>query len=275
MINIFDYLDYREYLRDYYKDAKLHKPFFSYRFIGSRVGMDSSYVIKVLQGNLHIALKRIQSFIKLLDLDATEAAFFENMVFFGRANTERQRKLYFDKLLSVSSVKAHQLEPRQYEFFQKWYYSAVWSIINCTPFKGDFRFLAEKCAPAITVWDAKRAVRLLLGLGLITKEADGTYCTTDLNLTTGRKWYSHALENHQREFIRLAGEAIDRFAKDARDISTVTMSIDEKSLPEIQEHIRQFRSSLIKMINDHDGHGKIYQLNVQLFPLTENLEKKP
>lgn len=275
MLNIFDYLDYREYLRDYYKDAKINRSFFSYRFIGSRVGMDSSYVIKVLQGNLHIALKKINNFIKLLDLDLAEAEFFETLVHFGRAKTERQRKLYFDKLFSISSVKARRLEPRQYEFFQKWYYSAVWSIINCSPFNGDYRSLAEKCAPAITVWDAKRAVRLLLGLGLIAKEADGIYHTTDLNLTTGQKWYSRAIESHQREFIRLADEAVDRFAKEARDISTVTMSIDEKSLPEIREHIRQFRSSLIKMVNNYVGRGRIYQINVQLFPLSEDLEKKP
>ncbi|MBN1308611.1 MAG: TIGR02147 family protein [Chitinispirillaceae bacterium] len=275
MVTIFDYLDYREFLRDYYKEAKRNKPFFSYRFIGNRVGMDSSYVIKVLQGNLHISAKKINDFIKLLELGEPEAEYFETLVHFCRAKTERQRKLCFDRLFSLSSVKAQRLEPHQYEFFQKWYYSAVWAIINCTPFNGDFHALADACMPAITVWDAKRAVRLLTRLGLIVKEADGTYRTTGQNLTTGWKWYSHAIESNQREMIRLAGEAINRFAKETRDISTVTMGIDEKALPEIREHIRQFRSSLIKTVNSHAGTGRVYQLNIQLFPLSADLEKKP
>ena len=274
MINIFDYLDYREFLRDYYKEKKETKPFFSYRFIGSHVGMDSSYVIKVLQGNLHISSKKISSFIKLLELSAQEAEFFETLVHFCKSKTDRQRKLYFDKLFSISSVKAQRLEPHQYEFFQKWYYSAVWSIINCTPFNGDFRSLANACAPAVTMHEAKRAVLLLANLGFIAKEADGRYHTTDLNLTTGMKWYSHAIETNQLEMIRLAGEAIGRFAKEARDISTITMCIDEKILPEIREHVRQFRSSLIKMVNSHAKAGRVYQLNVQLFPLSADLEKK-
>ncbi|MGA2505847.1 MAG: TIGR02147 family protein [Chitinispirillaceae bacterium] len=274
MVNIFDYLDYREYLRDYYKDKKLEKPFFSYRFIGNRVGMDSSYVIKVLQGNLHISAKKINSFVDLLKLKETEAEFFETLVHFGKAKTERQRKLYFDRLFSISCVKAQRLEPYQYEFFQKWYYSAVWSIINCMPFNGDYRSIAGKCMPAITVWDAKRAVKLLEKLGLIAKEKDGCYHTTSLNLTTGQKWYSNAIQSHQRDMIRLAGEAINRFQKPVRDISMVTMSIDEKTLPEIQEHIRQFRSSLIKMVNSNAGTGRVYQLNTQLFPISAELEKK-
>jgi uncharacterized protein (TIGR02147 family) len=75
--------------------------------------------------------------------------------------------------------------------------------------------------------------------------------------------------------IRLAGESIARFSKDNRDISTVTMSIDEKALPEIREHIRQFRASLINIVNSYAGTGRVYQLNVQLFPLTADLENKP
>lgn len=275
MVNIFDYLDYREYLQTYYTDAKGNRPFFSYRFIGNRVGMDSSYVIKVLQGSLHITSKKINDFIKLLELDKPEAEYFETLVHFGRAKTESQRKLYFDRLFSLSSVKAQKLEPHQYEFFQKWHYSAIWAIINCTPFNGDFHALAEKCMPAITARDAKIAVNLLVKLGLIIKEVDGNYHTTGQNLTTGWKWYSQAIENNQREMIRLAEEAIGRFAKETRDISTLTMGVDEKALPEIQEHIRQFRSSLISIVNSYAGTGRVYQLNIQLFPLSTDLEKNP
>jgi uncharacterized protein (TIGR02147 family) len=274
MASIFDYLDYREFLRDYYKEKKKESPFFSYRFIGKRVGMDSSYIIKVLQGSLHIATGKIAKFIELLSLGETEADYFEALVHFCRAKTERQRKLYFDKLFSMSTIKSLRLDAHQYEFFQKWFYSAVWSIINCKPFDGDFRRLAQRCLPAITVWDAKRAVRLLERLGLIAKKEDGCYHTTDLNLTTGHKWHSYAIEGFQREIIGLAAQAIGRSAKEERDLSTVTLSVANGALPEIQEHIRQFRSSLIKLVNSHGGTDRVYQLNVQLFPISTDLKEK-
>jgi uncharacterized protein (TIGR02147 family) len=274
MINIFDYLEYREYLRDYYQEQKRTKPFFSYRFIGNRVGMDSSFVIKVLQSGLHISPKKIESFIKLLNLNESEAEYFETLVHFCRAKTQRQRAAYFDKLFAISNVKAHSLEAHHYEFFRKWYYSAVWAIINCSPFYGDFTELAGRCLPPIRVWDAKRAIKLLERVGLIKKEKDGAFHTTDANLTTGQKWQSPAIEGFQREMVRLAGESLERFGKDERDLSTVTLCVDEKAMPEIREHIRQFRSSLVKLVNSHGGAGKVYQLNVQLFPLSRNLEIK-
>jgi uncharacterized protein (TIGR02147 family) len=274
MVTIFDYLDYREFLKDYYADAKSNKPFFSYRFIGSRVGMDSSYVIKVLQGSLHLSIKKIGEFIKLLDLNETEAEYFETLVHFGRAKSESERKLYFDRLFSHSSVKSQRIDPHQYEFFQKWYYSTVWTIINCVPFDGDYHALSEKCMPKISITDAKRAVQLLDKLGLIAKNPDGRYHTTGQNLTTGWKWLSQAIESNQRDLIKLAGESIDRFPKEFRDISTVTMGIDEKILPEIREHIRMFRSSLINIVNNARGSGRVYQLNIQFFPLSTDLEKQ-
>ncbi|NLE01947.1 MAG: TIGR02147 family protein [Fibrobacter sp.] len=274
MISIFNYLDYREFLRDYYADAKQNKPFFSYRFIGNRVGMDSSYVIKVLQGNLHISVKKISLFLKLLELSGPEAEYFETLVHFGRAKSESQRKLYFDRLFSFSSVRAQRLEPQQYEFFQKWYYSTVWAIINCIPFDGDFHALSQKCMPPISVTEAKRAVQLLEKIGLIAKDADGKYRTTGQNLTTGWKWLSQAIESNQRDFIRLAVESIERFPKEQRDISSITMGIDEKILPEIREHIRMFRSSLINIVNSSGGTGRVYQLNVQFFPLSTDLRKQ-
>ena len=274
MVTVFDYLDYREFLRDYYKERKREKPFFSYRFIGNRVGMDSSYVIKVLQGSLHISSKKITSFIKLLDLGEAEAAYFETLVQFCKAKTEPERKLCFDKLFSVSTVKAQRFEAHQYEFFQKWYYSAIWSLIDCRDFSGDFGWLARQCMPPITIRDAKRGVRVLEKLGLIVRGKNGKYHTTSLNLTTGQKWYSRAIEAYQAEMIRRAAGSLELFQKKERDISTLTMSVNEKTLAEIQELIRQFRSSLIKLVNSCDGHDRVFQLNVQFFPLSTSPGKK-
>lgn len=273
MINIFDYLDYREFLRDYYKEVKKEKSFFSYRFIGKKVGMDSSYVIKVMQGSLHISPKKIDDFIKLLGLKGKEAEYFVTLVHFGRAKTDKERKFYFERIFSISSGKAQTLETHQYEFFQKWYYSAVWSIINCKPFDGDFSKLANLCVPPITISEAKQSIILLEKLKLIVKKEDGLYYTTEQNLTTGSKWISKVIENYQYEMIRLAEESISRFEKKDRDISTITLCIDEKHLPEIRDYISNFRSSLINLVNSYEGSSKVYQLNIQLFPLSSDLEK--
>jgi uncharacterized protein (TIGR02147 family) len=268
MISIFDYLDYREFLRDFYVDRKKSKPFFSYRFIARRVGMDSSYLIKVLQGVLHISPKKISDFIKTCELNGQEAVYFENLVYFNKAKTDRQRKLYFEKLFSISKVKSRCLDPLQYEFFQKWYYSAVWSLIQMRPFDSDYDELASLCAPRITRHEARCAVALLKKLGLVRQSEDGRLTVTENNITTGERWQSVAISGYQREMILRAGEAIDRFKKTERDVSSVTLTIPENALDQVRELIMEFRRSVIGLANDLESADRAFQLNVQFYPLT-------
>jgi uncharacterized protein (TIGR02147 family) len=233
--------------------------------------MDSSYVIKVLQGNLHISVKKIENFKKLCNFSDKEGRYFETLVYFCKAKTEKERKIYFEKLFTISRVKSKKIEKFQYEFFQKWYYSAIWSLLNFYTFREDYTELAEKLTPSISIKEAKQSIKLLEKLGLIKQNTNGTYAVYDLNISTGKEWKSLAINQYQKEMIILAEEAIQRFKKEERNISTVTMNIAEKALPEIDELVSKFRETLIQLVNSFEDSqdDRVYQLNIQLFPLTK------
>lgn len=268
MISVFDYLDYRQYLRDFYVQQKKTNAFFSYRYIGNKVGMDSSFLIKVLQGHLHIADDRIESFTKICGFNDKEAAYFEALVHFNKAKTEKESKLYFEKMLSINKAKSDKLGENQYEFFQKWYYSAVWSLLDGAPFQGDPKDLGNMLTPPIGVKETKQALKLLEDLKLIEKSPEGAYKAVGLNLTTGKEWRSVAITQYQREMIKIAEESLERFKKEERDISTLTLNIPESAIPEIRELTGEFRESLKKLVNGYPDPDRVYQLNIQLFPLT-------
>jgi uncharacterized protein (TIGR02147 family) len=69
--------------------------------------------------------------------------------------------------------------------------------------------------------------------------------------------------------MRLAIESLHRHEPEKRNISTVTITIAEHNLDRINEIIAQFRESLLQMARDEQHADKVYQLNVQLFPLTQ------
>jgi uncharacterized protein (TIGR02147 family) len=270
MISIFDYFDYRLFLRDFYKQEKKKNPFFSYRYIGNRVGMDSSFLIKVLQGSLHIANEKIAQFVEICELDEKEAIYFETLISFSKAKTEKERKLFFEKLFSVGRIKNRKIEKQQYSFFQNWHHSAVWSLLNFYQFKGDFRGLASMLSPAILPREAKQSIKLLESLGLIERGGDGAWRVLDRNITTGKEWHSLAINQYQRDMMHLASESLERFPREERNVSTVTMNVAENVLPEIDEMISKFRETLIQFVNSHRDSEKdrVYQFNVQLFPLS-------
>jgi uncharacterized protein (TIGR02147 family) len=269
VISVFDYLDYRTYLRDFYVQQKKTNTFFSYRYVGNKVGMDSSFLIKVLQGHLHIANDRIDKFTKICSFNDKESAYFEALVHFNKAKSEKESKLYFEKMLSINKAKSDKLGESQYEFFQKWYYSAIWTLLDSgAHFDGDFKDLANQLAPAISSKEAKAAVKLLEQLHLIERDEGGAYKAVGMNLTTGKEWRSVAITQYQREMIRLAEESLERFKKEERDISTLTLNIPESAIPEIRELTGEFRDSLKKLVNSYSDPDRVCQLNIQLFPLS-------
>ncbi|MBF0432765.1 MAG: TIGR02147 family protein [Fibrobacteria bacterium] len=270
---IYQYFDYRSYLKDYYDFQKSESPFFSYRYIGRKVGMDSSYLIKVLQGELHLSNKKIEPFVKMCGLNEKEASYFETLVLFSKAKTNEESKIHFEKLLTFKEVSSRTLDKEQYEFFMKWYYSAIWSCFNYYQFKGDYKELAGMLNPPITMRQAKKAVKLLEDLDLISKDDNGDYQVKDLNLTTGHKMYSIAIREYQKKMIKLAEESLDRFQKGERKISTLTMNISSQVLPEINEITDQYRQSLKKIANSYPKADGVYQLIIQLFPLTQTSKK--
>jgi uncharacterized protein (TIGR02147 family) len=274
MKSVFEYLDYRDFLKDFYEEKKSEHSFFSYRLFGSKVGLDASYLAKVLIGQRHISNGSIGKITAFCGLREREADFFETLVHFVKARSHKESKLLFEKLLSQKSVGAKTLLPHQYAFYQKWYHSALRSILEFYDFRGDYRALAQQLSPPISAREAKESVRLLEKLGLIKKDETGRYRMTDAAITTGPQWHSLAIQAFQEETIRLSAESLARHPKNHRDVSTVTMNISAQNFEEIRERINEFRSSIIKFVNEQSSPDRVVQLNIQLFPLTQIKERK-
>jgi len=268
-MDVFDFLDYRAYLKAHYDRQKQVNAAYSYRYIGQRVGLDAGYVVKVFQGKYHIAENSIPLFIKLCKLGGRQAEYFHTLVHFGKAKTGKQEKLLFERLLSLKSVKSRRVEESQYEFYRKWYYAAVRSLLGYFEFKGDYKALAEKLSPAITVPEAKSAIALLEKLDFIRKDADGIHRLTETIITTGDEWRSIAVKSFQEETMRMAAESLHRHEKEVRDISTATVAVAFADLEAIKAKIKDFRESILKLAAKSADVDCVYQFNVQWFPLTD------
>jgi uncharacterized protein (TIGR02147 family) len=268
---VFEYLDYRAYLKDFYEEKKARQSFFSYRLFGKKVGVDASYLAKVLMNARHISEASISRFTDICGLKGREAEYFEIMVRFAKAKSNPEGKVYFEKLLALKSTAAQRLVADQYEYYRTWRHSAVRSVLEYHDFRGgrgDHKSLAAMLSPPITPKEAKESIALLLGLGLVRKDADGRHRLTENAITTGGQWKSLAIEAFQEETIRLSAESLKGHPKEHRDVSTVTMNINAADYAELRERIREFRASLINYVGKAADPDRTYQLNIQLFPLS-------
>jgi uncharacterized protein (TIGR02147 family) len=269
MPNIFTYYDYHKYLLDYYSEKKGTSRYFSYRYMSRQLGIDAGYLVKVLQGQKNLSFDSAPNVASLLKLNKKETEYFKVLVLFGKAKSNAEIAGYFEKLLNISETKSTTIDADCYEFYKKWYYSAVREVLGFFQFNGDFKALAEMIFPAITPAEAKKSVKLLERLDLIKKEDNGFFVPTTRFITTGEKWRSIAVRQFQEETLLLAKAALDSVPKDERDISTITLSVSREGFEEIKEILKQTRRQVFEVAEKEQNVNGAYQLNLQFFPISK------
>lgn len=270
--NIFNFYDYREYLRARYEHEHGRKPWFSYRYIRNKTGINPGFLYKVFQGVKHLPPKSLDALARLFKLSDRQKEYLRLMVLYAKAKTNEELKVYFEKMLSFSDPRYTKVESNSYEYYTNWYYAAVRQILAVYPFKGDYAALAKLTLPPITPSEARKAVRLLEKLRFVKKEPDGTCTITSRHLTTGEDWRAIAIRSFQQQTIHLAGQALDKVARDERDISTVTTMMSAEDLEAARERIRRFRKDIMDLTSTEGAGERVYNINIQLFPISERLQ---
>lgn len=273
-IDIFEYSDYRKFLGDYYNTQRHRNSDFTYRYIAKCVGFKSAgHFTQILKGSVNLSVAMAENFAEFLRLGKKQAEYFCLLVRFNQARTHAEKERSFRRMLAFSNLKIPIIHPDQYVYFDKWYYVAVREVLAYYAFKDNYAELARKLNPAISPTEAKKAIALLLRLGLIVQNKNGFYERKMPALSADPVGKSVAITNQALDTMRLASEAIDRFPKEQRNISGVAFSVSGKTFETIQEEVRNFRKKILEIAQADACPDGVYQFNVQLFPLTRNPDK--
>ncbi|MBW8889788.1 MAG: TIGR02147 family protein [Fibrobacteres bacterium] len=269
-LNILMYSDYRLYLKEYYETRKASQPSFSFRYLSTRAGINSSAFYKyIIDGKRNLTKTTILKTCAALKLMDKEAEYFENLVFFNQAKTIKEKNLYFDKLTRLrGDYERRRVEESQYAFYGEWHHSAVRELLGCMRFKWDYPFLAKCLTPSITPSQAEESVALLARLGMAKKDAQGRWRQADPVLTTGGQVDAAAVVDFQKRMLELALEAFDRAAPGERLMSSTTFGISPETFDLFKKKIRDLKAELLELARLDGNPSRAYQLNLNLFPLS-------
>jgi uncharacterized protein (TIGR02147 family) len=271
-LNIFEYMDYRKLLVDYYAFKKSLNRHFSHRLFAQKAGINSSgYFSEVLNGRRNLAKAQIRKFAKAMDLGPKELEFFELMVGFCHAKSDAARKSIYALMLEAMPVHLQQIKQSQMEYFAKWYHVAVRETLSITAVKGDGGDLAGLLDPPITPVQAKSALRVLERLRLVAKDSEGCWRAAHASLLSPEDPNAAMLlREFQREMMFRAAEALERVPPSQRDVTSVTMSVSPEGLGRIKALAADFHKRVLEVVQSDRGEDRVIQLNVQVFPLTRN-----
>ena len=95
---ILSYLDFREYIRDYYLEKKAQSGF-SYRDFSKAAGFSSPVFIKlIIEGKTNVTRTSISALCDAMGLRKKDRQYFKSLVLFGQAEDIDSKIKYIEKI---------------------------------------------------------------------------------------------------------------------------------------------------------------------------------
>ena len=271
MIDIFEFTDFREYLRGYYTAHKKANPRYSYQLLTQKAGFSNrGFIHNIINGTRKLSKLNCNKLSQALRHSPREKEYFENIVAYAQADTEKERTYFLKQAFEVADrADIRLLRQDQYEYYSIWYHSAIRSLIDMIPVRNNYAQLSRRLSPAITVNQAKESLQLLKRLGLIARGDDGCWHLTGKHIRTGGDISRTAKNQFHIACTELAGNSIRNDPPDSRNAVSMTLGLSKRMYDDIVNETQSFVASVVNIVeNNDDIPDRVYQYELLLFPLS-------
>ncbi|MGE0614222.1 MAG: TIGR02147 family protein [Bacteriovoracia bacterium] len=273
---VFNYTDYRAFLKDYLEHMRQTKPRFSLRSMARLGGFKSASFIKmVVDGERNLTADSLAGVLKALQLNQKEKNFFRDLVHLNQAKTLDQREKFAKSLIQQADVNGiYVVKDTQINYYSRWYYAVIRELIGSAGFQEDPGWIANQLVPRISPAEAEQALQHLMQLEMIRRNPEtGRLEQIEAVISAGDDVTSVLLAGFHRQMIRLAGESISRVPKREREVSGATLYLTDEQVKALRELLRTVKHQALDMGARKSGEaGRVYQVCFQLFPLSQLAE---
>jgi uncharacterized protein (TIGR02147 family) len=269
---IFEYIDFRKYLQDYYSKRKSRDPAFSHSYICRRLGQanSKSYFNNVIKGRAVITPTFVDRFIGLLELKPDEAKYFRALVNYNQTMSPHEKEFFFDQLVRLNSTPRKVVDKSAYEFYKEWYHTAVRALLDIIDFKDDYKTLASRIYPSITLKQARDSISLLKRTGMITRNNRGFWKPTDKVIVSGDFIKDALVKQFQMKCLEHGKTVLASGADLGQRTITLTLSLSNEACGRITQRMEQFKSEIRSIVHkDERPASRVFHLNVNLFPMSK------
>jgi uncharacterized protein (TIGR02147 family) len=270
--DVFKFRDYRAFLRAFYAENKAQGYGFSLRAFSKRAGLRSSNYLKlVMDGDRNLTPEMAARFARACALRGHAAGYFCELVLFNQARSADERERAYAHLSRFKRYrKVYRLDRAQEAYYSRWYIPVIRELAARSDFSEDPQWIAKRLLPPITPREAAHALAVLLELSLLVRDEEGRLRQSEPVVQTADRPLGHHVVNFHRAMMERAAEALDRVPREQREIASLTFCLPEARALELKAQLERFRDELMHSYSGDAGRGRVMQLNLQFFPLTQD-----
>jgi uncharacterized protein (TIGR02147 family) len=272
MKDIVEYTDYRKFIQDYYDERKRSSAF-TWREFARDAGFSSAVYLKyVCEGKKNLSVGSAGSVAAAMGLAGFEQTYFVLMVSYAHAKDDKARRAAFEERCALAHAhKVRVLGNEEFDYFKSWKNPVLREIAPHMPGAKPLE-MARKCRPQISAAEVSETLDFLVRAKLLKKDKSGNYEQTDKSLSMGSvDAVPIAAKDLQRQMGELAVKALDLPLAE-RSMSGVVVGLTQDSYERIKKELLECRRRVIAIATENSETQRVYRLNLQLFPISEDLE---
>jgi uncharacterized protein (TIGR02147 family) len=262
------YLDFRSYLRDWFRYRREIQPGYSMRSFARNpaLGISStSFMTNLIKGARNLTQRQRLAFIKALKLEGADAEYFDSLVQFNQAKTLDEKNYFFTHLSRHRGSRAKLLQEGQHAFFTEWHHSVIWNYLGLQGSEATPARIARHLAEELPPEKIQESLDLLLGMGLIKRTANG-YDISERHLMTDKSVLGQVAKDYHRAFLRLASGALDRYPPEKRQFKVLNFTVSDKGFAAVKQRIEAFLQEVREIVDRDEDMNQVNVLSMQLFP---------
>ena len=271
MKEIVEYTDYREFIRDYYDERKRCSAF-TWREFAKAAGFSSAVYLKyVSEGKKNLSIGAAGSVAGAMGLAGFEYAYFVLMVSYAHAKGDEAKRAAFEERCALARAhKVRVLGKEEFDYFKSWKNPVIRELAPHMPGAKPLE-MAHACRQEISAAEVAETLDFLVKADLLKKDGRGNYSQTDKSVSMGSvDAVPVAARDMQRQMGEFALKALD-LPLSERDMSGLTLGLTRQAYERVRKELAECRRRIVAIATEDEATERVYRLNLQLFPMSENL----
>lgn len=283
---IAEYMDYRKMLQDFYlfrrdQSKKQIRPY-SYSTFAAAANIKSpNYLKMIIEGKRNLSPEMIGRFAKAMGLHKADADQFRLLVQFNQSADTSERNLILNSLSEMrveNQMKAGEIDRKAWDRLPSWVAWVLYALLDQA--NVDFRIetLHGLLRGKAKNDEIEAALKSLVDTGEVTFDPETKIYAKSKNRAESHDEIPVALIRKLQSQLMLLGlESLYQDNPTEREFGTLTLALTQHEFEELRFKLRQMRKQAHKdiSINRMTTQGdRVYQLNLQLFPVSEKSEVK-
>lgn len=277
--DLHSYTDFRKYLKDFYEykvyETRRSISPYSYKTFSAASDMRSpNYLKLVIEGERNLSAKSAKKFAKALGLNRLETEEFLLLVEYGQSMDPLERNRHLKALSEYRMQRRIREGEIKSEVVEKSPHWAAWLLYALADHKeADFSLdgLRRLLRGRIKDADINKAFEMLLENGSLVKDESGAVKKGVVAPPALDDVPAEIIRKLQSELIYIGMESLLNDRATEREFGSLTLCLTEKEFQALKFELRHLRKRVFKdnlVAREQSKGDTVYQLNIQLFPVT-------